>query len=381
MRGSYYVRGRIRELQVRPLTTPGEFERYVDFGNEVYRNNQYWVPPDKHHLTQLLAGQAGFGPRSQIQAFWVEEGDEVKATVTAFTDEAYDRHWNERVGHLLFFEALPDEDLAVDSLNGACDWLRTRGCEAARLSFLPGLQLPLTIDAYGVVPTIFHTFNPSYYHSYIKNSRFTTEVGVVQYQIQFTPELTERYKAIVKEATDNGVSVRTWDFDRLEDETEIFDALCNETFSAHFGFMPLPIAVMRGFTAGLKEFLVADIMSFAEVDGKAVGFVYSVPDLNQALHPMKGKVLEENFDELQKRLEAIDHGVLLIIGVKRDYRGRGINLALAAKSYLGMIDRGYKTGSYTVVIDTNWPSRRTAEKLGGRVTRNFNVYRKELNRI
>jgi ribosomal protein S18 acetylase RimI-like enzyme len=101
-------------------------------------------------------------------------------------------------------------------------------------------------------------------------------------------------------------------------------------------------------------------------------------DLNQALHPMRGKVIDENLEEFQRHMKAIDHGVLLIIGVKRDYRGRGINLALAAKSYLAMIDRGYKTGSYTVVLDDNWPSRRTAEKLGGRVTRNFVIYRKEL---
>jgi hypothetical protein len=44
-----------------------------------------------------------------------------------------------------------------------------------------------------------------------------------------------------------------------------------------------------------------------------------------------------------------------------------------------MIGRGYKTASYTVVLDDNWPSRRTAEKLGARVTRNFVVYRRDLN--
>ena len=182
---------------------------------------------------------------------------------------------------------------------------------------------------------------------------------------------------MVRQATENGVSLRSWDFDRLEEETEIFTALGNETFSAHFGFMPLPNAVYRGLTVDLKDFLLDDFTLFAEVDGQPVGFVFSMPDLNQALHPMRGKVIEKDFEEFQRYLNAIDHGVLLIIGVKRDYRGRGINLALAARSYLAMIDRGYKTGSYTVVMDDNWPSRRTAEKLGGRVTRNFNVYRKE----
>jgi hypothetical protein len=108
------------------------------------------------------------------------------------------------------------------------------------------------------------------------------------------------------------------------------------------------------------------------------GFVYALPDLNQAFHRMRGKSIEGNPSELRQHLQAIDHGVLLIIGVQQVQRGRGINLALAARSYLAMIDRGYRTGSYTVVLDDNWPSRRTAERLGARVVRNFNVYRKDL---
>lgn len=366
-------------MYVRTLRTAEELHRYVDFGQEVYRENPHWVPPDTHHLTQLLSGQGGFGSDSQVQAFWVEDGDRVLATVAAVRDLAYDRHWNEQMGHLLFFEALPAQDEAVEALmRAACDWLRARGCQAARLSMLPGMQLPLTIDAYDAVPTIFHTYNPPYYHSYVKNGGFMTEHGVVQYQIQFTSELAGRYREMVDRAAHSGFSVRSWDFDRLEEETEIFAKLSNETFQKHWGFLPLPTAVMRGLTVELKDFLVADFTGFAEAEGQTVGFVYSLPDLNQAFHRMRGKAFEENLPEFQQHLRNTDHGVLLVIGVKEGYRGRGVNLALAAKSYLAMIERGYKTGSYTVVLDDNWPSRRTAEKLGARVTRNFNVYRKDL---
>jgi GNAT superfamily N-acetyltransferase len=366
-------------MYVRSLSTDEELERYVDFGQEVYHQNPYWVPSDAHHLIEVLGSRGGFGSGTQIQAFWVEEGDRVLATITAATDEAYNRHWNERMGHLLFFEALPDRDESVESLvQAACDWLRARGCQAARLSMLPGMQMPLTIDAYDTVPTIFHTYNPSYYHSYVKNGGFRTEHGVVQYQIRFTLDLANRYRGMVERAINSGVSLRSWDFDRMEEETETFTDLVNETFRAHWGFMPLTTEVMSGLTEGLKDFLVPDFTAFAQVGGQTAGFVYSLPDLNQAFHPMRGKDMEANLPELQRRLQHIDHGVLLIIGVKQEYRGRGINLALAAKSYLAMIERGYKTGSYTVVLDDNWPSRRTAEKLGARVTRNFNVYRKEL---
>lgn len=253
-----------------------------------------------------------------------------------------------------------------------------------------GLQSSANVDVAGTAFTLndrrlrngtnnLSCLYPPYYHSYIKNGRFTTELGVVQYQIQFTSELAERYREMVKQANDSGISLRSWDLDHLEKETEIFAALGNETFSAHVGFMPLPIAIYRELTVGFKDFVIDGFNVFAEVDGEPVGFVYSLPDLNQALHPLRGKALGENFEEFQRQVEAIDHGVLLIIGVKESQRGRGVNLALAAQSYLAMIDLGYKTASYTVVLDDNWPSRRTAEKLGGRVTRNFILYRKELD--
>lgn len=368
-------------MQVKSLSAIEELQRYVDFGQEVYRDISQWVPPDSHHMVEMLSGQGGFGPESQLQPFWVENNGRVLATLTPVYDERYTRRWNEQLGHLLFFEALPDQDEAVQALmQAAFDWLRARDCQSVRMSMLPGMQLPITIDAYDDVPTAFHTYNPPYYHSYIKNAGFRTECGVVQYQVRFTPELTERYREMVERAETSGVSLRRWNFDQMDDETEIFTTLFNETFENHFGFIPLPNAVMRGLTVGLKDFLIADFTLFAESDGNPVGFVYSIPDLNQALHPMKGKVIEENLPELQRLLETIDHGVLLVIGVKKSQRGRGVNLALAARSYLAMIERGYKTASYTVVMDDNWPSRRTAEKLGARVTRNFNIYRKELTR-
>ena len=74
-------------MDVIKLRLTEEFERYVDFTREVYRDNPYWVPGDKHHLVKLLAGNAGFGPQSKIQAFTVESNGRTLATVAAVKDE------------------------------------------------------------------------------------------------------------------------------------------------------------------------------------------------------------------------------------------------------------------------------------------------------
>lgn len=366
-------------MHVRALHTVEEFQRYAALGFEVYQNNPYWTPMDPHYLVSLLNRQSPHTAEAEFQAFWVEQGDKVLAALTAVIDQGYNRHNHERLGHILFFEAMAGLNEAVQALmQAAFVWFLERGCQAVRLSMLMGWQIPLTIDAYEAIPTVFHTYNPAYYHSYIKNAGFETERGAVQYQIEFTSELAHRYQQMIERVWRDGVTLRSFDFDRLNEETAIFADVFNDTFAVHWGAHPLSAAMMHGLTVGLKDFLVADFIVFAELDGETVGVVYALPDLNQALHRVRGVSPEQHADEFQQALSAIDHGVLLIIGVKQAYRGRGINLALAAKSYLAMMRYGYKTASYTIVLDDNWPSRRTAEKLGGKVTRNFVVYRKRL---
>jgi GNAT superfamily N-acetyltransferase len=366
-------------MRVRLVEASEEAAACIDFWHEVYRAQPCWVPPDRHHTEALLRGRGPAAEDARVQTMWVEEDGRVLASVTAVRHETYIRHRNEQTGHLLYFEAHPGQlAAAVRLLETACRWLWSNGCESARLSLLPGWQLPPTIDAYESVPTLFHTFNPPYYHGYIKSAGFRTEQGCVEYEVSFDDGLSGRYEEMVARAADADIELRAWDFERLEEETGLFNRLFNDCFRSHWGFMPIPVSLARQLTVDMRDLLVQDFLAFAMDDGRPVGFVYSVPDLNQALHRMKGKPVEENLSEFQRYVEEIDHGVLLVIGVSEGHRGRGVNLALAARSYLAMMARGYRSASYTVVLDDNWPSRRTAEKLGAHVTRNFNIYRREL---
>jgi hypothetical protein len=83
-------------MQVHPVSTRAEIQRYVEFAAQVYRDVPAWVPPDTHHLTELLSGESGFAAQSRVQPLWVEHEGRILATVAAVRDEAYDRRWQER---------------------------------------------------------------------------------------------------------------------------------------------------------------------------------------------------------------------------------------------------------------------------------------------
>ncbi len=361
--------------------TKEDLRRVVDFGHVVYRQNPHWVPPDAARQVVLLSGEAANGEHTRVQTYWVEDhrGD-VMAAVTAAVDDAFNRYWRKRIGHLFFFEALRDKDGPVRSLlDAACDWLREQGCDSARLSFHYGWQLPLTIDAYDEVPTFLHTYNPSYYHRSIKNAGFVTERGFVEYRIRFTPELSGDYQRMVARAVQSGVGLRSWDPEGLREEAARFHAIYNETYGKHWGAPQFTLPEIEELVEELKDFSLAELSQFAELEGQPVGAVLAFPELNRAFHAMRGKDIGENFDEFQRHVRDIDHGILLSISVKEGGRGRGIALAMAARTYLAMMERGYRSTSYTIVIDDNWPSRRTAERLGGTVARNYATYRRELD--
>ena len=117
--------GGASRMQVLQVHGSDQIERYIEFPNEVYRDNRFWVPADRHHMMSLLTGQKEAGPHWTVQPFLVEEGGRILATITAVVDDLYNRHWKERAGHLLFFEALPDCEEAANALfRDACAWLQ-----------------------------------------------------------------------------------------------------------------------------------------------------------------------------------------------------------------------------------------------------------------
>jgi hypothetical protein len=73
-------------------------------------------------------------------------------------------------------------------------------------------------------------------------------------------------------------------------------------------------------------------------------------------------------------------GALINIGVLERWRGKGVNLAMAARSFATMAQQKMKYAGYTLVLDDNWPSRRTAQKLGASITSNFVAYRRDFFR-
>jgi ribosomal protein S18 acetylase RimI-like enzyme len=294
---------------------------------------------------------------------------EIVARCVAVLDERYRRHWNERLGHVVLFEAMPwAGGAARQMLDAASEWLAGLGAEAARAGY-GMLDLPFVIDDYDSLPPSILRQNPPYYHTFLKQAGFETEKGWVDYLIEVRPEIVERWQAFVEAGRRAGFEiVQLGARPQALLAAELVETW-NEAFGGHWGHTPASEAEFRLLLHALGSADLLDVSVFGLREGKRLGVVWAVPSNTDAARLASGRRLADS--------EKLN---ILSIGVHDAARGQGLNLALAAYTYLALARRGARFVSYTLVLDDNWPSRRTAEKLGAEVRANYVSYRRDLGR-
>ena len=335
-------------------------KEFILFQDRVYDYRSARWPADLDFLLPILKGQSPFAQKRTFRPMLIRDHGEIIARVLAMVDAGYNKYWNQRLGHVVYFEALPNTRQAVKLLmDDACEWLRQQGAEMARAGF-GLLEFPFALDDYESLPPSMCRFNPAYYHCLLKDAGFESEKGWVDYKIEVTPELIDRYKNAVEGAKRAGFEiVPVGQLPAAQRERDFLETF-NDAFKAHWGFTPF----LDGQLPPLLE-AGPDVSLLVYHSGRpvAVLLVNSEHTSSAVLKP-------------GRRLAEAEKLNILGIGVHESARGKGVNIAMAAYSYLELIKRGAKYLSYTLVLDDNWPSRRTAEKLGAFVCANYMVYRR-----
>jgi hypothetical protein len=361
-----------QSIRVEKIATLDRFEDFARLPFEIYGGRDAWWPPDIHNEIDLLAGRALIAAHLNLCPFCVWRDSKLVARVSAVVNYRYNEHWHEKLGQLIHFEALLGEDEAAAAmLEEAVNWLAQQGMTAARSGFAAFLDYPYSIDNYGELPSFLLRGSPDWYHRYFKNAHFLTEKGQVDYTTPLTPPILDRYLQMIEAARRAGVTIQSWREYGFLAAIDVWTEVTNSAFSHHWGWNPVSREEVRPMLLPLAGTLVADLSVIAVLNGSPVGAVFSVPDLSGMLAKVRSGV------RLKPGQGGGTRGALINIGVLEEARSRGIARAMAAQSFATMAQHRMRYAGYTLVLDDNWSSRRTAESLGARVTGNFVSYRRD----
>jgi ribosomal protein S18 acetylase RimI-like enzyme len=371
---------------IRRVRSSREQRAYLSLVRAPYADSPYWVHPDVRILKGLLRGKTWLAARSEWQALLAEEGRRPVASLTAFLHRSFEEKHSGRIGTIGFFEALPGHEGAVDSLFREAErWLASRG--ATRVwgpingHVLYGFGC--LENRYAERPLVGTPYNPPEYPGHWWRQAYRPAPSFYSYRIDLT---SERSRAAIDRALENPrlahqpvITLRSADLGSWQRELETFCDLHNSAFADNWGNAPLSHAEIWELLGPARSVVDPELVWIAETGGKAVGLVLCMPDLNEVF--AKAAAPPESLRgslALLRHRRRITRGGLLVLGVLREARGRGLGQTLAARALKRMIARGMTDAEYCLVLESNTPSQLVARRLGGEQTKRYLMFEKLL---
>jgi GNAT superfamily N-acetyltransferase len=377
----------VSTVVIRPVRSRRELKRFVKVPFQLHRDHPQWVPPLIFDRMQFLnRAKNPWFEHGEAELFIAERDGEPVGRISTQIDHEWDKAQGGSDGMFGFFETIDDRDVAAALLGAAEDWLgeRGRGRLLGPMDFTTNDEVGILIEGFELRPMILQNWHPPFYKDLLEQLGYGKamdllmwylELGKLKEGDQFAPEI---HAAAEKALHDEGIAIRNFDKGNLPEEMRRFSEVYNEAWSDNWGFVPATDAEIEFHAKTLKQVLDEDWGFIAEKDGETVGVAFTLPDINQVLARMGGRLLPLGWLRFLRGKPKIDRVRVFVLGVRRAYQHTGIAAGLYLKHLEAASPEGVPGGETGWILETNGPMNRAMEGMGGKVVKKYRIYEKPL---
>lgn len=370
-------------VTVRPVDGRADLDRFIRLPWRIYANDPVWVPPLLSDLKTVLDRRRHpFHQHADVEYFLAWRGDEVVGRIAAIVNHRHNEFHGEKTGFFGFFECIDDGDVARALLDTAEAWLRERGMERVygpeSFSTNEESGLGLLVDGFDKPPVIMMAHTPPYYPRLVEGAGYVKAKDLLAYWLddQRPPERLVRGVERLRQA--ERVKLRTLNLKDFAGEVARIKDIYNSAWERNWGFVPMTDAEFDHLARQLRPVVNPRLCAIAEVDGEPVGFALALPDFNQALKHVNGRLFPFGIFKLLWYRRKIDTLRVLTLGLKPGYRQKGIDAMLYLHIFREGVAAGFKQAECSWILEDNWDMRRGLERMGARVYKTYRIYEKTL---
>ncbi|MDP1025770.1 N-acetyltransferase [Sphingomonas sp. KR1UV-12] len=380
-------------VTIRPVTTKRDRKTFVDLPFRLYADDPNWVPPLKSEALGLITPEKnGWYSHAKAQLFLAEESGRVVGRISAHIDTLAltmpaEQGFGPGVGQWGLMDA-EREDIFVALLAKAEEWLRSQGMTRALGPISQSIweEPGLLIDGYDHPPTIMMGHAKPEYRRWIETAGYAPSKQLLTYELDITQDFPPIVQRIIKSGEKNArIRIREVDKSKFDEEAAIILAILNDAWSDNWGFVPLTPPEIKDVGVKLKPIVFNDLIRIAELDGKPVAFMITLPDLNEALGPLKGNLLPFGWAKLLLWLRKPKVRTMRVplMGVVKELQSSRMasQLAFMMIEYIrrASVERyGATRGEIGWILDDNQGMRSIAETIDSRVNKVYQVYERAL---
>jgi GNAT superfamily N-acetyltransferase len=367
--------------KVRLIRSSADLKRFIGYPFVRYRGDPHWVPP------LLISERQKFDPKknpfyehARVDLFLAERDGEVVGRIATIDDDNHNRTHGDNLIFFGFFEA-HDQTAAEALLSRVED----RGRQLER-SMVRGPANPsmndgagLQINAFDIDPYIMMPYNPPEYPRYVEAAGYGKAKDLYAWLFERDQALGEKIGRLAKRVRARyNLVVRPVDMKRFDKELALVKRLYNEAWEQNWGFVRYTEAEFDHLASELKLVVDPDLAVFVELEGQVAGMAICLPDVNQVLKRTRGRLVPFGIIAYLNRRKIIDRLRLAILGLRPEYRNKGLETVLVDDLYEKAISKGYQRCEASWVLEDNRAMNRALKVSGARLYKTYRLYQKEI---
>jgi hypothetical protein len=364
--------------------------RFFDVAERLYRTDPNWVAPLRSDLAKVLSDDNPFFRHAEMQLFIARragrDGPDV-GRVAAILDRAHNEFHGEKCAFFGFFESENDPEIARLLLEAAALWARERKMQMLRGPANPSLndEAGLLVDGFDSPPVFMMTYNPPFYPGLVEAAGFRKAKDLLAYWFDVAPDPLARLERMVDRVRkrEPDVVVRQITRGTLSADLPKIREVYNSAWEKNWGFVPMTDAEMDFMAGRLKPLLDPDFLFLGErrrADGppEPIAFLMALPDYNVPIAATRGRLLPFGWLRFLLAKRKIRTLRVVTLGIKKDYRMRGIHAFMFASGLRAALKRGLTGVEVSWLLEENDMVIRAVDLWGGRLYKTYRIYEREV---
>ena len=375
-------------LSILPARDRRDLKGFIGATRAIYAGDPNWIQPlTFERLDHLNAKKNPFMQGIEV-AYWTAfRGLRPVGRISAQVNQAHLKRYADATGHFGFFECLDDEDAARLLTETAEIWLRAKGMRRVVGPLSPSIndEAGLLVEGFDTPPYLMMPHGHPFYDRLLQDLGYAKEKDLIAYDFDVTVPwpapglaLYERLKTMP------GITFRHLDMKHYKAEIHLICEIFNDAWAENWGFIPFGEAEAQYLAASIRPLVAFDMFAIGELDGEPAAMTVVLPNLNEAIRDLDGRLLPFGWAKLLWRLKV--RGVksmrMPLMGVRRRLQNTRAGAALA----LGVIEkvrvaarkRGIERGELSWILEDNPRVQGLIETVGGRPYKTYRLYAKPL---
>jgi len=377
-----FTRAYETEIKVERVRKRDELVKFVKFQWKIYEGDPHWVAPLFMERMDFLDPRRNpFFDHATVELFLARRHGQIVGRIAAVDDRNYNAFHESKVAAFGLFECSEDADVAQALLARVEEFARERGLTSIMgpASFSSNYEFGLLVEGFDRDPAIMMPYNPSYYQGLIEGAGYQKAKDLWAFDIDISVDPNEKVARIAEKIREReGVVIRQVNLKDFEGELARIKTVYNAAWEKNWGFVPFTDAEFEHLGRDMKAIVKPELLLIAEVTGKPVAFSMTLPNANEVLKRLNGRLFPFGILKALYYGNRIKSARLVTLGIVAGYRRRGLDSILTLETLRAGRKLGYTSGEISWTLEDNHLVNRAIMAFGSKRSKTYRVFEKAL---